>query len=307
MKGKLSGQTRGVARVFLRKNRAGKALPFAIKGLRFQGPDRPRGSTAGPLWQRASFRLTDTPAAAQWRPMPTPAIQALLILQDRDTKRLALEAQLKQTPADIARVEAKIAAEKAAIDAAKHEVTALEVRKKNLENDIGSAEAKLAKYRTQQSLVKKNDEFKALGHEIETTEKAISELEGQELEIMYAIDEARKTFVAAEAVLKGNISGHESRIKTLREREISLTAELKSAQAEVATARAPIELIKIRLYDRVAARNMPAVVAVRDAKCGGCHLKVSSEVESAARGKGTDPLAPPPTCDQCGRIVYWEG
>lgn len=238
--------------------------------------------------------------------MLTPAIQALLILQDRDAKRLGLEAQLKQVPADIARVEAKIAAEKAAIDTAKHDVTALEVKKKMLENDIGSAEAKLAKYKTQQSLVKKNDEYQALGHEIENTEKAISDLEGQELEIMYAIDEAKKKFAAAEAVLKANISGHESRIKTLRERDTSLAAELKAAQAEVATARAPIELLKIRLYDRVAARNMPAVVAIRDSKCGGCHLKVSSEVESAARGKGTDPLAPPPTCDQCGRIVYWD-
>ncbi|MBL9201432.1 MAG: hypothetical protein JNL39_13060 [Opitutaceae bacterium] len=238
--------------------------------------------------------------------MITPAIQALLILQDRDTKRLGLEAQLKQVPADIARVEAKIAAEKAAIDAAKHELNSLEVRKKSLENDIGSAEAKLGKYKTQQSLVKKNDEFKALGHEIETTEKAIGDLEGQELEVMYAIDEAKKKFAAAEAELKANIAGHEGRIRTLRERETSLATELKAAQAEVATARAPVELLKIRLYDRVAARNMPAVVAIRDSKCGGCHLKVSSEVESAARGKGTDPLAPPPTCDQCGRIVYWD-
>jgi len=43
-----------------------------------------------------------------------------------------------------------------------------------------------------------------------------------------------------------------------------------------------------------------------EGKCGGCHLKVSSEVESAARGKTIDPTAALPTCDQCGRIVYWE-
>ena len=51
---------------------------------------------------------------------------------------------------------------------------------------------------------------------------------------------------------------------------------------------------------------MPAVVVISGGKCGGCHLKVSSEVESAARGKTVDPLAPLPTCDQCGRIVYWD-
>jgi hypothetical protein len=85
-----------------------------------------------------------------------------------------------------------------------------------------------------------------------------------------------------------------------------LAAELKSVQGEVAAARVPIDAIKLRVYDRIAVRNMPAVVALHGGKCGGCHLKVSSEVESASRGKHFDPLAQLPTCDQCGRIVYWD-
>ena len=239
--------------------------------------------------------------------MPSPAIESLLILQDRDTKRLGLEAQLKGVPRDIAAVEGKIAAEKAAIESAKLELRELETKKKLLETEIGSAETKLAKYRTQQSMVKKNDEYQALGHEIETTEKTIGEFEGQELEIMYLIDEAKKKFAAAEAVLKANISGHEGRIRTLRERETNIAAELKAAQAELATARGPVGEPRLRVYDRIAARQQPAVVPiVHIDKCGGCHLKVSGDVVSAARGKGADPLAALPTCDQCGRIVYWE-
>ena len=238
--------------------------------------------------------------------MPSPALAALLILQDRDVKRLGLEAQLKAVPLDIAAVERKIAAEKGAIEAAKSEVMELETKKKLLETEIGSAETKLAKYKTQQSLVKKNDEYQALGHEIETTEKEISEFEGKELEVMYAIDEAKKKFAAAEAELKANISGHEGRIKTLRERATNLAAELTTVKAEVATARVPVAVSHIKIYDRVAARNMPAVVAIHGLNCGGCHLKISSEVESAARGKGVDPTIALPTCDQCGRIVYWE-
>ena len=214
---------------------------------------------------------------------------------------------MKAVPVDIGLVEAKIAAEKAAIETAKQELRELETKKKLLETEIGSAETKLAKYRTQQSLVKKNDEYQALGHEIETTEKAISELEGQELEVMFLIDEAKKKFAAAEAVLKGNIAGHETRIKTLRERAVNLTAEVKVAQADVATARGPVGEPRLRVYDRIAARQMPALVPiVHTDKCGGCHLKVSGDVVSAARGKGADPLAALPTCDQCGRIVYWE-
>jgi uncharacterized protein len=238
--------------------------------------------------------------------MISPIIQSLLILQDRDLKRLGLEAQLKAVPGDIARVEQRIAAEKAAIEAARTELRDLEVRKKSIETEIGSAEEKVGRYKTQQLSIRKNDEYQALGHEIATVQGQINELEGKELEIMYAIDEARKKFAAAEGELKANISGHEARIKTLRERETSLAAELKSAQADVAAARSPVGDLRLRVYDRIAVRNMPAVVAIHGGKCGGCHLKVSSEVESAARGKTADPLAQLPTCDQCGRVVYWE-
>lgn len=236
--------------------------------------------------------------------MLTPVMEKLLILQDRDIRRLALEAQLKAIPRDIAQVEQKIASERAAIDAAKTELKELETKKKLLETEIGSVESKLAKYRTQQSQVRKNEEYQALGHEIETTQAAIGVFEGQELEIMYAIDEAKKKFAKAEAELKANISGHESRIKTLREREGNIAEELTAARAEVAAAREPVGEPKLKIYDRIAVRNMPAVVAISGAKCGGCHLKVSSEVESAARGKGVDTTAVLPTCDQCGRIVY---
>ncbi|MEZ5414123.1 MAG: C4-type zinc ribbon domain-containing protein [Opitutaceae bacterium] len=236
--------------------------------------------------------------------MLSPVLEKLLILQDRDTKRLGLAAQIKAVPADVALVEQKIAAEKAAIDQARDELRHLESQKKLLETEIGSAEDKLAKYRTQQLSVKKNDEYQALGHEIATMEGQVGELEGKELEIMYAIDAAKERFNAAEKVLKENISGHESRIATLKERETNLEAELAKVTAEVAAAREPVGEPALRVYDRIAARQMPVVVPLQHGKCGGCHLKVSSEVESAARGKSADTQLA--TCDQCGRLVYWE-
>ncbi len=233
------------------------------------------------------------------------AIETLLILQDRDARRVELEAQLKAVPVDIALVERDIGDEKGAIESARTGLRELESKKKLLETEIGSAEQTLAKYRTQQLSLRKNDEFQALGHEIETVQGQIAEMEGRELEIMFAIDAARKKFADAEGVLKQNISGHEARIRMLRERGENLAAELKAAQEKVAAARAPVGAGWLRAYERMAVRGLPAVVPIRGAKCGGCHLKVSSEVESAARGKGDQ--AQPIFCDQCGRIVYWEG
>jgi len=236
--------------------------------------------------------------------MPGAAIEALLILQNRDTRRVDLEAQLRAVPTDIALVERDIGEEKGAIEAARTGLRELESRKKLLETEIGSAEQTLAKYRTQQLSLRKNDEYQAMGHEIETVQGQIGEMEGRELEIMFSIDLAKKKFAAAEAVLKQNISGHEARIRMLRERGENLAAELKAAQAEVAAARGPAADGWLRAYDRMAARGLPAVVPIRGSKCGGCHLKVSSEAESAARGKGSPgELA---RCDQCARILYWD-
>ncbi|MBC8010973.1 MAG: hypothetical protein H7067_12860 [Burkholderiales bacterium] len=57
------------------------------------------------------------------------------------------------------------------------------------------------------------------------------------------------------------------------------------------------------MYDRVSKRNWPAISPLRGGKCGGCHLKVSSEAESGSRS--ADP-AQMGICDQCGRILYWD-
>ncbi len=235
----------------------------------------------------------------------TPVLEKLLILQGRDRRRLDLERELKGVPADIVAVERKIQADRDAIEAAKLDWHRLESRKKDLENEIALAEQKVAKYRTQQMEVRKNDEFRALGHEIETVEGQIGALEEAELNVLYEIEAAKAKFAAAEKELKTNISGHEARIRSYRDREAVLTAELAVAKEEVAAARVPLGEPLLRHYDRIAVRNMPVCVPLSDGKCGGCHLKVSSEVDSAVRGK-PDPTAELPTCDQCGRIVYRE-
>jgi uncharacterized protein len=236
--------------------------------------------------------------------MLTPLLESLLVLQDRDSKRLDLEAQLKAVPLEIGRVEATIAAERAAIEEAKTELRSLETQKKGIETEIGSAEDQLGKYKTQQLGVRKNDEYQALGHEIETVQGRIGDLEGRELGVMYAIDEARKKFAAADAVLRQNIAGHEARIAMLREREANLKAQHQEATAAVTAARVPVAPAVISIYDSMAVRGMPVVVRIVAGKCGGCHLRISSEVESAARGKGAPgELA---RCDQCARIVYWD-
>ncbi len=235
--------------------------------------------------------------------MPHAVLTQLLVVQDRDARRRQLEQNLAAVPNERALVEKDIATEKGAIESAKAELRELETKKKLLETEIGSTETKLAKYRTQQLGVKKNDEYQALGKEIETMSAVVSGLEGEELEVMYKIDEAKKRFAAAEAALKGDISKHEAKLATLAEREKNLAAELAEAKAAAEQARAGVPEISIRVYERVAKRQWPVIAPLRGGKCGGCHLKVSSEAESGSRSADPAKLG---ICDQCGRILYWD-
>jgi uncharacterized protein len=235
--------------------------------------------------------------------MPHAVLTQLLVVQDRDARRRQLEQQLAAVPGDRARVEREIATERTAIDAAKTELRELETKKKLLETEIGSAETRLAKYRTQQLSVKKNEEYQALGKEIDTMVAEIGALEEQELGVMFQIDEAKKRFAAAEATLKGNISQHEGRLATLAEREKNLAAELVEAKDAAGAARMAVPESPLKVYERVAARQWPVVVPLRGGKCGGCHLKVSSEAESGSRSADPAKLG---VCDQCGRVLYWD-
>jgi predicted nucleic acid-binding Zn-ribbon protein len=122
--------------------------------------------------------------------MPTPTIEKLLILQERDQQRLSLDNQVKAVPREIAAVEQKIAAEKAAFEAARGEARELEAKKKAVENEIGAVQDRLARYKSQQLLVRKNDEYQALGVEIDHAQAEIGAQEEEELKVMYAIDEA---------------------------------------------------------------------------------------------------------------------
>ena len=212
------------------------------------------------------------------------SLEKLLGLQERDSKRLTLEQQLKGVPREVAAVETRIAAEKSAIETAKAEWHGLESKKKLLEVEIKSAEEKIAKYKTQQSQVRKNDEYQALTHEIDTAQTGIGTLEEQEIGVMLLIDEAKKRFAAAEAELKNNITGHEGRIRMLREREQQLQAEVKAAQEAVAAARPEVPEPQLKIYDRIATKpGHPVCVTVNGGRCGGCHLKVPTHIEEIGR------------------------
>jgi uncharacterized protein len=229
-------------------------------------------------------------------------LQKLLILQDRDARLAGLEKQAAAAPQEIASVEAAITKRRQAIEAAKGRVRDWELRRKALEADIAAAEQQGARYKTQQAQVKKNEEYKALTHEIELVEGRISELEEAEIQVLYDLDAEREKAKATEKELELEIRSDEERIGRIKERIGQMLAEAAEARGSVAEARAAVPEASLKVYDRIAKFvALPVAAPLRESKCGGCHLKVSSGVESETRR--SDKIV---ACEHCGRILYWD-
>ncbi len=228
-------------------------------------------------------------------------IEKLLIVQHRDIELLKINQDLDRLPVERKAAEAAIAKEEAMIEAARQSLLAKELARKEVDAEVKAKEGALLRFRTQQSEVKKNDEYRALTHQIEQVEAEISSLEEREIELLLEIDTTREKFEAEESVIKGRIEAHRRGIDLLIEREKNLADSLGEAEAKVTESRKDVDALYLETYDQVkkSVKRPPYVVQIVSHKCGGCHLKVSNDVARAVLQPGELHF-----CDQCARIVY---
>src|SRR2546426_7900345 len=131
------------------------------------------------------------------RPFMLDVIEKLLILQDRDRKLIRLREELAHIPVERLQLQAKAATTQASLDAAKHKVKQIETDRKKLELDVDAKKQLIERYSLQQFQTKKNEEYRALAHEIELCKQAISKLEDEQLEFMEQGDAGQREVAAA--------------------------------------------------------------------------------------------------------------
>ncbi|MDP4878786.1 MAG: hypothetical protein NWR36_02780, partial [Opitutales bacterium] len=119
-----------------------------------------------------------------------------------------------------------------------------------LDVDVKAKEGSIQRFRTQQLEVKKNEEYRALTHQIEQLETEIGEMEEKEIELMLEIDETKKIFEAERAVIEARIEAQRREIVLLGEREENLKASIDDAKAALADSRTGVEANYLEQYDR---------------------------------------------------------
>lgn len=230
-----------------------------------------------------------------------PEIEKLLFVQEKDLIFLKISQEIERIPQERALIENLIAKETEATNLARTDLNDKEVARKDLDNQVKGRESDIQKFRTQQLEVKKNDEYQALTHQIEQAQADISRFEEAEIELMYAIDQARENFEAAKKVIDHRIEVQNQQIVQLELRLKQLKDSAEGAQTEYMDSRVAVTNDFIEAYDRTRSQTKrpPYVVKIEHQNCGGCHLRVSNDVLTMASSSQEAVL-----CDQCSRIVF---
>ena len=228
-------------------------------------------------------------------------LEKLLILQDRDQKIRQIGLEIKTLPQQRKNLEAQLAATAASLESLKQRARQLEVDRKKLELDVGTRQSSISRLKTQQYETRKNDEFSAMGREIERYQQEISGLEDQELELMEQADKLRAEISTAEKMAAAGRDSVNRQLADLEEKSKTLQTQLEQFKSERAQLAQNIEEDVVERYERLfASKGDAAIVAVEHGVCTGCHMKVTTA--TVVQVKSGNEIV---SCEQCGRILYW--
>jgi predicted nucleic acid-binding Zn-ribbon protein len=227
-------------------------------------------------------------------------LEQLLILQDREQRIRQIRTEIETVPLRRKSLEAQSTASKASVEALKQQARHVEMERKKLELDVGTRTETIARLKTQQYQTRKNDEFQAIGHEIERYENEIRKIEDDELELMVQADKVKLDLTEEEkkaAAIKESIARQTT---DLDEKSKALESQLEGLTKERAELAGKIDEDLLARFERLfKSKGDAAVVAVEHGVCTGCHMKVT--IATASRVKAGKEII---SCDNCGRILY---
>ena len=229
------------------------------------------------------------------------AIEKLLILQDRDRKIAQVRSELAQIEPQRQAFKARAAGAQDALEKAKQRMQHLESDRKKLELEVEAKKQLIERYSLQQFQTRKNDEYRALAHEIQMCKDAIVKIEDQELDIMEQIEAANKQAVAATHALTDTSTLVADQVTDLNRREENLKKELADLEANRSElAGAVDESVRLRYERLFKAKGGNVVVGVHHGVCGGCHMRLPPQL--LVHCQAQQEIV---TCPNCGRILYY--
>jgi uncharacterized protein len=228
-------------------------------------------------------------------------IEKLLVLQDRDKQIRRIKTELDHIEPERQMLKARSIGAQSGLDAAKLKVKTIESRRKDLELEVAAKKQLIDKYANQQLQTRKNEEYRALAHEIDGCKEAIVKIEDQELELMEQTEVALKEVAHATKLAAEAKKLQDDQVGQLSAREENLKKELASLEANREELASAVDESTRGRYERlVRNKGDNVIVGVQHGVCGGCHMRLPAQILVTCQAQSE--LV---TCTNCGRILYY--
>lgn len=228
-------------------------------------------------------------------------MNTLLQLQELDLKIERLKAREKEIPRQKQKFQIHKERVAAELEESKERCKNLALEQREYEGDIEQKQNQVARYNGQLLAVRKNEEYHALLHEIDTLKKQISLKEERVIAIMVETDEATDHFEEDKKRIQEEMEDIASECVKIDE-ELGETIEERNAcEARREPLLAQIDSELLSRYERIrgAKKAGPAIVLLNGESCSGCHMMVRPQIVNEVLA--ADKIC---TCQHCGRLLY---
>ena len=227
-------------------------------------------------------------------------LQALIHLQEYDSRLGRLEAEASRLPKRIEAIQASVAEARAAVDGIKVKVDSARKNLRVKEKDLDVVAAKRSKADARLWEVKTNKEYSAVLVEIESIKQEKARTEEEILALMEMQERLAAEIHEAEARLKTREEQGRQDEASVRQQLAAVEAELAGVRGERATLAREVLPGILTDYERILkARGGLAIVPVTTGVCGGCRVSIRPQAIQELRG------ATLMRCESCGRYLYW--
>jgi predicted nucleic acid-binding Zn-ribbon protein len=229
------------------------------------------------------------------------SIEKLLILQDRDRKLRRVRGELSHIEPERKMFQARAADTQAALEQVRTRIKQIESDRKNLELEVEAKKQLIERYANQQLQTRKNEEYRALAHEIDTCKADIFRIENQEIELMEQAEAAHSEMLRVNQAAAEAKRLMQEQLEQLAAREQNLKKELEELSANREELAGAVDESTRGRYERLFKnKGENVVVGVQHGVCGGCHMRVPPQL--LVQCQGQQELV---TCSNCGRILYY--
>lgn len=227
-------------------------------------------------------------------------LEKLIVLQRLDSAAQDSRTRLAEQPEREKALDARLAAAKDVVAAAKAALADSQNVRREHEKTVALHQGRLSKFREQAMAVKTNQEYHAIGKEIEYAQTEMKAAEDAVLEKMLEGDDLTAAVKRAEADLAAEQKKVDADRKALAADAAAQNAALEKLASERAGVVKSLTPQVLSLFELVANRRQGIAIAeARDGICTICHVRLRPQVFNNILKN--DQII---QCDSCNRIMY---